>query len=356
MITLKEMSRLPPSAATASACASTERCVERVDLGRLDRAAVRPDRRPPPPRASPGCGRRGRRGPPRGEGARHRAADRPAAAVDAPRSCPRATSRASRSLFVFGLASAPRLIGAAKEASASPRRIPAVKMIVVGIDPGTANTGYGVVARQGGRMVALDGGVIQTTPASDAAARLAAIHARVGELLDEHRPEAIAVEELYFGANVRSAFAVGQARGVVLLAAGQRGIPCWSYTPQQIKGAVCGSGRAAKDQVQRMVQTLLVARGAAAARPRRRRARRRDLPRQLRADAARARAPDQVPRAPRAARAARHDRPPHRRGRRPAARPRRRLLRRRRLPARGLGRDAAPGARRGQARRRSTRT
>ena len=130
-------------------------------------------------------------------------------------------------------------------------------MIVVGIDPGTANTGYGVVARQGGRMVALDGGVVHTSPSSDAAARLAAIHARVGALLDEHRPEAVAVEELYFGANVRSAFAVGQARGVVLLAAGQRGIPCWSYTPQQIKGAVCGSGRAAKDQVQRMVQTLL---------------------------------------------------------------------------------------------------
>ena len=82
----------------------------------------------------------------------------------------------------------------------------------------------------------------------------------MGELLDEHRPEAVAVEELYFGANVRSALAVGQARGVVLLAAGQRGIPCCSYTPQQIKGAVCGSGRAAKDQVQRMVQTLLVAR------------------------------------------------------------------------------------------------
>jgi crossover junction endodeoxyribonuclease RuvC len=130
-------------------------------------------------------------------------------------------------------------------------------MIVVGIDPGTANTGYGVVARRGGRMVALDGGVVQTAPGTDPAARLAAIHARVGELLDEHRPEAVAVEELYFGANVRSAFAVGQARGVVLLAAGQRGIPCWSYTPQQIKGAVCGSGRAAKDQVQRMVQTLL---------------------------------------------------------------------------------------------------
>jgi crossover junction endodeoxyribonuclease RuvC len=130
-------------------------------------------------------------------------------------------------------------------------------MIVVGIDPGTANTGYGVVARQGGRMVALDGGVVTTSPSADPAARLSAIHTRIGELLDEHRPEAVAVEELYFGVNVRSAFAVGQARGVVLLAAGQRGIPCWSYTPQQIKGAVCGSGRAAKDQVQRMVQTLL---------------------------------------------------------------------------------------------------
>jgi crossover junction endodeoxyribonuclease RuvC len=130
-------------------------------------------------------------------------------------------------------------------------------MIVLGIDPGTANTGYGVVARQGGRMVALDGGVVRTSPAADPGARLAAIHDRVVALLDEHRPEAVAVEELYFGANVRSAFAVGQARGVVLLAAGQRGVPCWSYTPQQIKGAVCGSGRAAKDQVQRMVQTLL---------------------------------------------------------------------------------------------------
>ena len=130
-------------------------------------------------------------------------------------------------------------------------------MIVLGIDPGTTNTGYGVVGWRGGRMVALDGGVVTTPAAADPGARLSMIYARVGELLDEHGPEAVAVEELYFGANVRSAFAVGQARGVVLLAAAQRGIPCWSYTPQQIKGAVCGSGRAAKDQVQRMVQTLL---------------------------------------------------------------------------------------------------
>jgi crossover junction endodeoxyribonuclease RuvC len=130
-------------------------------------------------------------------------------------------------------------------------------MVVLGIDPGTANTGFGVVARQGARLVALDGGVIATSARAEPAARLSAIHARVGALLDEHAPEAVALEDLYFGANARSAFAVGQARGVVMLAAGQRGLPCFSYTPQQIKGAVCGSGRADKGQVQRMVQALL---------------------------------------------------------------------------------------------------
>jgi crossover junction endodeoxyribonuclease RuvC len=132
-----------------------------------------------------------------------------------------------------------------------------VHVIVLGIDPGVANTGYGVVAHHRGRLVALDGGVLETAAGTDAARRLADIHARVAALIDEHRPDAVAVEDLYFGANARSAFAVGQARGVVLLAAGQRDVPCASYTPQQVKGAVCGSGRAAKDQVQRMVQTLL---------------------------------------------------------------------------------------------------
>ncbi len=130
-------------------------------------------------------------------------------------------------------------------------------VIVLGIDPGVANTGYGVVARDRGRLVALDGGVIETRAGLDAGVRLTMIHARVGELLDEYGPEAVAVEDLYFGANARSAFAVGQARGVVILAAGQREIRCSSYTPQQVKAAVCGSGRADKGQVQRMVQTLL---------------------------------------------------------------------------------------------------
>src|SRR5215212_6437510 len=130
-------------------------------------------------------------------------------------------------------------------------------MVVLGIDPGTANTGYGIVARDGARLVALDGGTIETAARLDRGERLAIIHARVGRLLDEYRPEALAVEDLYFGANAHSAFAVGEARGVVILAAGQRGLRCSSYTPQQIKAAVCGSGRAEKEQVQRMVRRLL---------------------------------------------------------------------------------------------------
>jgi crossover junction endodeoxyribonuclease RuvC len=130
-------------------------------------------------------------------------------------------------------------------------------MIVLGIDPGTASTGYGVVQGAGSRLSALANGVIATSAGVCIERRLADIHARVGELLDEHRPDVVAIEELYFGANARTAFAVGQARGVVLLAAGQRGVPSQSYTPQQVKGAVCGNGRADKHQVGGMVARLL---------------------------------------------------------------------------------------------------
>jgi len=130
-------------------------------------------------------------------------------------------------------------------------------MIVLGIDPGTASTGFGVVAGDGPRLQSLAHGVIQTPAGCPPERRLAEIHLRVGELLDEHRPDALAVEDLYFGANARTAFAVGQARGVVLLAAGQRSVPTRSYTPQQVKGAVCGHGGADKAQVARMVVALL---------------------------------------------------------------------------------------------------
>jgi crossover junction endodeoxyribonuclease RuvC len=130
-------------------------------------------------------------------------------------------------------------------------------VIVLGIDPGTANTGYGVVISHGGRLAALDGGVIDTRAGVPLERRLAQIHARVCDLIREYEPSALAVEDLYFGRNAHSAFAVGQARGVVLLSAGMAGIPCFSYTPQAVKQAVCGSGSAAKGQVQRMVGALL---------------------------------------------------------------------------------------------------
>jgi crossover junction endodeoxyribonuclease RuvC len=130
-------------------------------------------------------------------------------------------------------------------------------MLVLGIDPGTASTGYGIARSSGSRLLAVEHGVIATHADVAPALRLAQIHARVSELLDRHRPDVLAIEELYFGINVQTAFAVGQARGVVLLAAGQRGIPARSYTPQQVKGAVCGTGRASKDQVGRMVARLL---------------------------------------------------------------------------------------------------
>jgi crossover junction endodeoxyribonuclease RuvC len=130
-------------------------------------------------------------------------------------------------------------------------------VVVLGIDPGTAHTGYGVVLTRGQSLAALDGGVIGTGPSEPLERRLARIYARISDLISEHRPDAVAVEELYFGQNARTAFAVGQARGVVLLSAGIAGVPCFSYSPQAVKQAVCGSGGAAKDQVQRMVGALL---------------------------------------------------------------------------------------------------
>jgi crossover junction endodeoxyribonuclease RuvC len=130
-------------------------------------------------------------------------------------------------------------------------------MLVLGIDPGTANTGYGVVRGEGSRLRALGTGVIETAAGVPLERRLSSIYDGVAGLIDEYGVDAVAIEELYFGANVRTAFAVGQARGVVLLAAGQRAVPCSSYTPQQVKAAVCGSGRADKLQVARMVARLV---------------------------------------------------------------------------------------------------
>jgi crossover junction endodeoxyribonuclease RuvC len=130
-------------------------------------------------------------------------------------------------------------------------------IVVMGIDPGLANTGFGVVRVEGSRMRAVDAGVVEAERELSAEARLATIHDSLAELMGWHEPEAVALEDLYFGKNVRSAIGVGQARGVAMLAAAKSGVRCFDYTPQAVKVAVCGSGAAEKAQVQRMVRSLL---------------------------------------------------------------------------------------------------
>ena len=127
----------------------------------------------------------------------------------------------------------------------------------MGVDPGAANLGFGIVRVEGNHMVALDGGVVETTPELPMERRLERIHGALTVLIAWHEPRALAIEQVYFGKNVVSAMAVGQASGVAMLAAAQCGVDCFAYTPQAIKKAVCGSGGADKDQVQRMVGTLL---------------------------------------------------------------------------------------------------
>jgi crossover junction endodeoxyribonuclease RuvC len=130
-------------------------------------------------------------------------------------------------------------------------------VVVMGIDPGVANTGFGVVRVAGGQMAAIDGGVIEVPPGDPPEVRLARIHTELEQLIGWHKPAAVALEDLYFGKNVRSALAVGQARGVAMLAAANHEVPCFDYTPQAVKMAVCGSGAADKGQVQHMVGALL---------------------------------------------------------------------------------------------------
>jgi crossover junction endodeoxyribonuclease RuvC len=130
-------------------------------------------------------------------------------------------------------------------------------VIVLGIDPGTAATGYGIIERSGSRLRAIDYGCFETVPADDLPQRLLLIHQAMAELIADHQPVLIGVERLFFNRNVQTAFAVGQARGVVLLAAAQAGVPVFEYGPHEVKMAVTGYGRAGKAQVQRMVQVVL---------------------------------------------------------------------------------------------------
>jgi crossover junction endodeoxyribonuclease RuvC len=130
-------------------------------------------------------------------------------------------------------------------------------VIALGIDPGTATLGFGVVALEDGRLRLVDAGCIRTTSAQTDADRLHQIHQSLALLLDEHRPQRVAIERLYFQRNVQTAMTVGQARGVALLVAAQRGLPIDEPTPNEVKQSVCGNGSADKKQVATMVARLL---------------------------------------------------------------------------------------------------
>jgi crossover junction endodeoxyribonuclease RuvC len=131
-------------------------------------------------------------------------------------------------------------------------------MIVLGIDPGTAVTGYGVVRGEAfGALALVECGVIRTNPRDPLASRLREIYDDVRALIDRHRPDALSVEDVFYSRNVRTTVVLGHARGVVLLAAEQAGIEISEYPPAEIKKAVVGTGSATKEQVQFMVTRLL---------------------------------------------------------------------------------------------------
>lgn len=129
-------------------------------------------------------------------------------------------------------------------------------MITLGIDPGTARLGYGIVLA-GDEPDVLDFGVIETASTSSMPARLVGLFDAVSGLIDQHRPDVLAVEQLFFARNVTTAIAVGQARGVVLLAAARAGVDVAEYSPSEVKHAVVGYGKADKAQMQEMVRIIL---------------------------------------------------------------------------------------------------
>lgn len=130
-------------------------------------------------------------------------------------------------------------------------------MRIMGIDPGIAIVGYGVIDRQGNRLKPVDYGSIQTEAGLPTATRLKQIYDAVTGLYQKFRPDVVAIEKLFFNRNVTTAFAVGQARGVLMLAAEEAGASITEYTPLQIKMAVVGYGQAQKRQIQEMVRMLL---------------------------------------------------------------------------------------------------
>ena len=130
--------------------------------------------------------------------------------------------------------------------------------LALGIDPGTATTGYGLVRLlPDGELVAVSFGIITTPKDATPSARLEMLYTNLRKIIKQHKPDTSAVEKLFFARNVTTGIAVGQARGVVLLALEQAGIEIFEYTPKEVKQAVAGYGSAEKRQVQEMVRALL---------------------------------------------------------------------------------------------------
>lgn len=130
-------------------------------------------------------------------------------------------------------------------------------MRILGIDPGTAITGFGVIDYDGKTFKFVDAGVIRTPKEQPMNERLSTVYDEMHELLKEFKPDVLSIELLFFARNVTTAMTVGQSRGIVMLAATQAGIPIYEYTPMQVKQAVTGYGKADKKQIQEMVKNLL---------------------------------------------------------------------------------------------------
>ncbi len=130
-------------------------------------------------------------------------------------------------------------------------------MVVLGIDPGMALMGYGVVSGDNNRLKVIDYGVTKTEANIDTPQRLLAIFNSIEQLIEKYQPDAIAIEELFFNKNVKTALTIGHARGVIVLAGARSNADLYEYTPLQVKQAVVGYGRAEKQQVQQMVKLIL---------------------------------------------------------------------------------------------------
>ncbi len=130
-------------------------------------------------------------------------------------------------------------------------------MIILGIDPGTAICGYGVVKKENYRFRLVDYGAVNTPASMSLENRLVRIYDGITMLINKYQPDEMAVEELFFNSNAKTAISVGQARGVILLAGAHKHIPIYEYTPLQVKQGIVGYGRADKKQIQYMVQTML---------------------------------------------------------------------------------------------------